>query len=111
MFMEKLRLKTEDKWNDMLKQLVKTTDIVFLEADQRIIEQGKRDMSGMYTIMSGSVKVIVQNHNSVTDKIEEEFVNELHTDNYFGEIALLTDGYRTASVVSINYCALAKLSL
>ena len=33
MFMEKLKLKTEEKWNDILKELVKTTDIRFLEAD------------------------------------------------------------------------------
>ena len=59
MFMEKLKLKTEEKWNDILKELVKTTDIRFLEADQHIIEQGRRDMSGMYTIMSGNVKVLV----------------------------------------------------
>ena len=59
MFMEKLKLKTEEKWNDILKELVKTTDNIFLEADQHIIEQGKRDMSGMYTIMSGNVKVLV----------------------------------------------------
>jgi hypothetical protein len=33
MFMEKLKLKTEEKWNDILKELVKTTDNIFLEAD------------------------------------------------------------------------------
>jgi len=43
----------------MLIQLVKTTDIVFLNADEHVIKQGERDMKAMYTIMSGNTKVVV----------------------------------------------------
>ena len=84
---------------------------MFLNADEHIIKQGERDMSAMYTIMNGNTKVVVQNYNDTNHRVEDFKVKTMKTGDYFGEIALLMDSYRTASVVSVNYCTLGELNL
>jgi CRP-like cAMP-binding protein len=61
--------------------------------------------------MSGEVKVMVKEYKTEIGRVEDTFVNQLRNRDYFGEIAMLTDSYRTASVVALNYCTLGKLSL
>lgn len=68
-------------------------------------------MSAMYTIMNGNTKVVVQNYNEINHRVEDFKVKTMKTGDYFGEIALLMDSYRTASVVSVNYCTLGELKL
>lgn len=44
-------------------------------------------------------------------KFEDTFVRTLKKTDYFGEVSLIHDGYRTASVTAMNYCTLGKLDL
>ena len=46
-----------------------------------------------------------------TKKMEEIEIKILKKNDYFGEVSLIHDGYRTASVTSLNYCTLGKLDL
>jgi len=58
----------------------------------------------VYLISRGSVKVITLNEN-----LEDECLSILEESQYFGEIALLTDTHRTATVETNNYTTLARL--
>ena len=51
---DQIRIRCYKNWDGMLEQLVKFTSIVFLQAEQRIIEQKTRELEAMYTIMSGT---------------------------------------------------------
>jgi CRP-like cAMP-binding protein len=59
----------------------------------------------MYFIASGSVKIVTQ-----TEDLTDESLSVLDPGSYFGEIALLTDTQRTATVETLNYSTLARLS-
>ena len=59
----------------------------------------------MFILAKGSVEVVVFNQ-----KQGEKFVQYLLPGNYFGEVALLFNCLRTATVRANNYCTIAELS-
>lgn len=65
----------------------------------------------MYLINDGFCRVHVCDKNSGTGKMQDETIRVLEKGDYFGEVALIYDLRRTASVTSQNYCTLGKLSL
>ena len=56
----------------------------------------------MFLIAKGDCTVWVKNH--VKDNV---YVRQLCQGDYFGEISILTDSVRTATVKSSNYCTMA----
>jgi CRP-like cAMP-binding protein len=64
------------------------------KANQAIVSQGKGG-EGMFTIISGQAQVVIE-----TADGEKAVVNEFGPKDFFGEVAMLDDGPRTASVVT-----------
>jgi CRP-like cAMP-binding protein len=59
----------------------------------------------LYFLAKGDCEVYVLN-----EKKAEVFVKQLRPGSLFGEVALVTNGKRSASVKSRNYCTVAGLS-
>ena len=85
--------------------------MVFKAPEQKIVVQGYRDTDGMYMISDGFCKVHLTDKDPHTKKFEDTTVKILTKSDYFGEVSLIHDSYRTASVTAVNYCILGKLSL
>jgi CRP/FNR family cyclic AMP-dependent transcriptional regulator len=69
-----------------------------------IIERGD-DSSALYFIVDGQVRVFVAG-----DDGKEKTLNELGPGDYFGELALLGETQRTASVSTLSECEFRMLS-
>jgi len=65
----------------------------------------------MYFIVNGTFKVHVVDTLVTLTKMEDNVVAVLSESNYFGEVALIHDGYRTASVTSLKYGTVGAISL
>ena len=72
--------------------------------EDSIVTQGQVGAS-MFFLAKGTCTVWVKDHMK-----RNRLVNELSQGDYFGEISLITDSNRTATVKSHNYCTLACLS-
>ena len=64
------------------------------KAGQAIVTQGKGG-EGMFTIISGAAEAVVE-----TTDGTKTVVNTFGSANFFGEVAMLDDGPRTASVIA-----------
>ena len=73
--------------------------------------QGYRDTDGMYLINDGFCRVHVCDKQQASGKLEDYDVCTLKKGDYFGEVSLIFDLRRTASVTAQNYCTLGKLTL
>ena len=71
--------------------------------EDEIIKQGDDGMN-LYFLEKGSVLVYIENDNHV-----KRFVKELKIGSMFGEISLVYDCKRTASILSKNYCTCSNL--
>jgi CRP/FNR family transcriptional regulator, cyclic AMP receptor protein len=69
-----------------------------------LISEGDRTDS-LYVILSGRVKVYVGD-----DKGREVILNMLEPGDYFGELALLDDAPRSASVITLEPCRMSIIS-
>lgn len=78
--------------------LTKLNVEVFLK-DEVIIQSGSKG-DRMYFIARGQVEIIDD---------EDKFLNTLDAGSYFGEICLLTEDRRTATVIAITPCDLCTL--
>jgi len=79
--------------------LCKVLDPIVVGPDQYVIKEG--DIGNeMYFVGHGVVEVL----NSKREKVAE-----LHEGTFFGEIALMEEVTRTASIKSMSYCNLYKL--
>jgi len=76
------------------KQLSKRFITREYKAGDAIVTQGKGG-AGLFTIISGRAEAIVQSIDG-----EKTLVNVFGPTDFFGEIALLDDGPRTASVIA-----------
>jgi len=76
---DNIRHRCYKNWDGMLEQLVKFTSIVFLQAEQRIIEQKTRDLEAMYTIMSGTCQVIMSEYDENLGHLKEVKCGKLVT--------------------------------
>jgi CRP-like cAMP-binding protein len=61
--------------------------------------------------MNGNCRVIVHEHNEESNRVEDSYVKRLDTGHYFGEIALLCNSFRSATVITENYVTVGKLKL
>ena len=77
-----------------LKQLANRFVPRDYKADQAIVTQGKGG-EGMFTILSGHAQVILELADGT-----KTVVNEFDPKDFFGEVTMLDDGPRTASVVA-----------
>ncbi len=77
-----------------LKQLANRFVPRAYKAGQAIVTQGKGG-EGMFTIVSGRAEAILELPDGT-----KTVVNEFGPTDFFGEIAMLDDGLRTASVIS-----------
>jgi CRP-like cAMP-binding protein len=66
------------------------------QAGEYIVTQGKGG-AGMFTIVSGAADAIIESPDG-----QQTVVNTFESTDFFGEIALLDEGPRTASVVAIK---------
>ena len=80
------------------KELARVLLYKAFEKGRVIIRQGDIGFS-LYFILSGSVFVEVQEEDQVTGKKHNQIVHELETGAAFGELALLQDSRRKATIV------------
>ena len=80
--------------NKQLKQLAKRFVPRSYEAGKNIVTQGKGG-EGMFVIISGRAEAVVESGDGTKNT-----VNEFGPREFFGEVAMLDDGPRTASVIA-----------
>ena len=80
--------------NRHLKQLARRFYPRKYKAGEAIVTQGKGG-EGMFTILSGKAEAVLE-----TADGNKTVVNTFGPANFFGEIAMLDDGPRTASVIA-----------
>lgn len=80
--------------NKQLKQLAHRFVPRSYEAGKNIVTQG-RGGEGMFVMISGRAEAVVESSDGAKNK-----VNEFGPRDFFGEVAMLDDGPRTASVIT-----------
>lgn len=83
---------------DELTDVVKNTTLQNFKKGEYIIHEGEQGDT-FYIIKSGKVEVLRKNEDG-----EEEIIAALYPDNFFGEMALLSDKPRNASIRCIEDC-------
>ena len=81
----------------------------FKVPDEKVVKQGFRDTRAMFIISQGSCDVTIFDRSLKTDKMDDLFIRKLDHGEYFGEVSLIFDSVRTATVTCTNYCTLGKL--
>jgi CRP-like cAMP-binding protein len=82
-----------------LKTLIAQSTTVHYETGQRIIAAGDTGHT-MYVILQGTVSVTVKNHG------QDMELAALSAGDFFGEVALVDDGPRSADVAATSSCEL-----
>jgi CRP-like cAMP-binding protein len=90
--------------NDLIDQVLLIISTVSFLPEQSIILQGN-DANELYFLFQGECEVLVNDENS-----EKHRVNILTPGAMFGEIALISNCKRTATVKCLNYCTWATLT-
>lgn len=80
--------------NKQLKQLANRFVPRSYEAGKNIVTQGKGG-EGMFVMISGRAEAVVESSDGTKTQ-----VNEFVSRDFFGEVAMLDDGPRTASVIA-----------
>jgi len=80
--------------NKQLKQLANRFVPRSYEAGKKIVTQGKGG-EGMFVMISGRAEAVVESSDGT-----KTTVNEFASRDFFGEVAMLDDGPRTASVIA-----------
>jgi CRP-like cAMP-binding protein len=97
------------KHTKMLDLIVKRLEIKLEAPENEIVKQGSDDNDYMYVVQKGECNVLV------VDKVGLENgskrVRTLYPGDHFGEVSLIYNCRRTATVTASNYCTLAQLSL
>lgn len=85
-----------------MEVLIELAERVSFQPCQRIIRQGACE-DAMYVLLAGEVAV---SHSSTEGEIE---LSRLRAGRFFGEVALVDDGPRSASVTALTACELLRL--
>lgn len=88
----------------IISQLLFKLSPVLCKPETAVFRRGDKG-DCMYFIARGSVKVITPN-----ESLEDECCAVLQPGDYFGEIVLLTETRRTATILTVNYTTLSMLS-
>jgi len=88
---------------DALKELIPKLAVKYLPSQQTLIKQGDSGDS-LYIVLHGRLR-ITKEHGKIVEQI-----CEIGTGDLVGEISLLVQSPRTASVVAIRDCVLLELS-
>lgn len=89
---------------DKLQELVRRMTPMTFEAGRLVCRQGETGDT-MYVVRRGSVKVVRRGEDGV-----ERHLATLGAGDYFGELALISNKFRRASVVTLEDCELLELS-
>lgn len=89
---------------DKLQELVRRMTPRMFEAGRLVCRQGDTGDT-MYVVRSGNVKVVRRGEDGA-----ERHLGTLGPGNYFGELALISNKFRRASVVTLEDCELLELS-
>lgn len=79
-----------------LKKIANRMTLRSYEEDEAIITQGKGG-EGLFVVSKGNAKAV-----RIQPDGEQLTVNEFSSKDFFGELALLDDGLRTASVIATS---------
>ncbi len=85
------------------ERLVRDATVVHFESDTHIIKKGDRGAE-MYVIVEGEVQVPIEDRQG-----QLKFIAQYGPNQFFGELALLMDGPRTADVFAVDDCTLLKI--
>ena len=91
-----------------INTLSKKLDIMLASPENEIVKQGIEDHEGMFFIQSGECNVVVQDKIGLESGVRQ--VRSLYGGDHFGEISMLYNCRRSATVIASNYCTLARLS-
>lgn len=86
-----------------LQTLLQLSDTLSFPAGNRIVQAGEEGHC-LYVLLEGAVRVTVE---SAEREIE---LSQLETGDFFGEIALVDDGPRSAHVTAISDCTLLRIT-
>jgi len=102
------RQKAAEEWiefqDNVLKALTDTIEWNILRRGEHLFRQGD-DADGAYILVSGVLAVTIQ-----SDEGEEREVDRVNHGEIVGELALVTDEKRGASIMALRDCELFKLS-
>ncbi|MDM8543695.1 cyclic nucleotide-binding domain-containing protein [Desulfococcaceae bacterium HSG9] len=79
-----------------IKRIAKRAQLHFYKKGDAIIREGERD-GRVFILIKGKVKVVIG-----TGTANEKKIGMFGPDNYFGEMAVLDDYVRTASVIAVR---------
>jgi len=97
----------QDVINNIVKRMdtvLNTPEYVLCSQDEEITTENDE----MFFIARGKCKVIVRD--KFTDRFEDKNIRTLESGSHFGEISMLYQCNRSATVISINYCTCAKIN-
>jgi CRP-like cAMP-binding protein len=86
-----------------LQTLLQLTDTLSFPAGNKIVQAGEEGHC-LYVILDGKVRV------SVESQGHDITLSELSAGDFFGEIALVDDGPRSAHVTALETCALLRIT-
>ena len=86
----------------LVNSLCRNCIIHFVIPEERIITQGHRETDGMYLINDGFCKVHIwaKDPDKKSNKPEDITVKMLKRGDHFGEVSLIHDSHRTASITA-----------
>lgn len=90
--------------SDSVEILVKYLSNIFTKPEQVIINMGD-EADSMYFLVHGDCAVTMHNRYGVF-----EMIRQLNPGSHFGEIGVAYNTLRTANVVSLGYCTIARLT-
>lgn len=94
--------------HSLIKHLSRKFNIFLASPENEIVKQGEEDQEGMFFIQSGECQVMVQDKIGLESGIKK--VRNLFTGDHFGEVSMIYNSRRSATVIANNYTTLAKLS-
>jgi len=102
-----VRLEAENQWlnfeQEIIRQIEEKVDWLSLNRGDFLFHQG--DTAGdAYVLVSGIMQVLIRAENN-----EERIIAEVHQGEIVGELALITEQDRTASILATRDCELFRL--
>jgi len=97
--------------NEVINNIVKRMDTVLKTPETVLCKQDEeltKENDEIYFIAKGKCKVSIRD--KFSDRFEEKIVRVLDPGMHFGEISMLYQCKRSATVIASNYCTCAKIN-